>query len=131
MSNIGPQGNRGFGPTGVQGSTGNIGNISHGLIGSQGNTGGLGSQGNTGGLGSQGNTGGQGWIGIEDEKIKERVIKEFIWKPTKLKKRWKWLTYTYIKQHYKQTPLVFWDFTWINIEFLSYSEYLEWRIVNE
>jgi len=110
IGNTGSIGLRGIGSTGMTGYTGSTGYYI-GLPGSTGMT---------------GHTGSTGWIEIDDEKIKERVIKQFIWKPTKIKKRWRWLIYTYVKQQ-----LSFWNLKWINVEFLLYSEYLEWRIVNE
>ena len=60
-----------------------------------------------------------------------RIVKRFIWWPRKIKNKWKWLSVCYVKQKYKQIPFVVWNFEWINIEFLTQSEYLEWRIINE
>jgi hypothetical protein len=60
-----------------------------------------------------------------------RVVKKFLWKPTKINKTSKWLCVCYIKQKYTQIPFVFWDFEWKDLEFLTQSEYIEYRIINE
>ena len=72
------------------------------------------------------------WTNYTFETLKEinRVVERFLWIPLKLKNEWKWLCKCYIKQ-FKTFPFNINNLDWVDYEFLSQSEYLEWRIVNE
>ena len=120
------------------------------------NTGGIGYQGYSGGIGSQGSSltwsasgghsipftgnigytwntgysGGMGYQGAFKEPEEEyRIVEKFIWKPTKLDNKWKWLVKCYVKQ--SRWVNTYSSSSWKDVEFLTPTEYLEWRIIYE
>lgn len=62
-----------------------------------------------------------------------RIIKKFLWFPLELNNVCMWLKKCYIKQiELCSISTKFFTFRdWDDIEFLSDSEYLEWRLLNE